>query len=322
LTLQKRPELRVIDEVSDGHQAVQKVQELQPDLIVLDIGLPTLNGIEVARRIRTHAPKSKILFLSENRSLDVAEEALRTGAGGYVVKSEAANELLPAIKAVLQDKKFVSAGLASQDFTDYPDPRSGYRPHRDHGVAFIPPRSVETAGHHEVGFYSDDHRFLDHLTQFIGAVLKAGNAAIVAATESHRDRLRSRLQAYGLDLGTAIERSRYIALDAADALSRFMVNGSPDPTLFMKAFGDLILTAANASQVKQPRVAIFGECVHLLCVEGNAEAAIQMEKLGNQLNKTYNVEILCAYRLGGVKSVMDEQIYQRISAEHSTVYSW
>ena len=111
-TLRKRPELQVIGEVSDGLEAVQQAQQLQPDLILMDIGLPTLNGIEAARRIRDVSPTSKILFVSENRSPDVAQEALSNGAGGYVVKSDANSELLPAIKAVLEGKRFISACLA------------------------------------------------------------------------------------------------------------------------------------------------------------------------------------------------------------------
>jgi DNA-binding NarL/FixJ family response regulator len=110
--LQKDPELQVIGEVSDGLEAVQKAEELQPDLILLDIGLPTLNGIEAARRVREVSPTSKILFVSENRSPDIAQEALGTGAGGYVVKSDARSELLPAVKAVLEGKRFISASLA------------------------------------------------------------------------------------------------------------------------------------------------------------------------------------------------------------------
>src|SRR5579859_3187458 len=110
-TLGELPELQIVCEVSDGLEAVQKAEELQPDLIVLDIGLPSLNGIEAARRIREVSPKSKILFVSENRSRDVAEEALRTGASGYVVKSDAGVEFLPAVRAVLQGKQFVSASL-------------------------------------------------------------------------------------------------------------------------------------------------------------------------------------------------------------------
>jgi len=79
---------------------------------LLDIGLPTINGIEAARRIREVSPVSKILFVSEIRSPEIAEQALNTGAGGYVLKSNAAIELLPAIKAVLEGKRFISASLA------------------------------------------------------------------------------------------------------------------------------------------------------------------------------------------------------------------
>lgn len=113
-TLRKHSTFEIVAEATDGLKAVEKARELQPDLILLDIGLPTLNGIEAARRIRELSPKSKILFLSENRAADVAQEALNTGAGGYVVKSDAASDLLPAVKAVLEGKRFISASLAGQ----------------------------------------------------------------------------------------------------------------------------------------------------------------------------------------------------------------
>src|SRR5258708_1783653 len=110
--VQKVPNLQAIGEVADGQEAVRQAQELQPDLVLLDIGLPTMNGIEAARRIREVSPTSKILFVSETRSPEIVEQALNTGAGGYVLKSDAASDLLPAIKAVLQGKRFVSATLA------------------------------------------------------------------------------------------------------------------------------------------------------------------------------------------------------------------
>src|ERR1700746_1045842 len=86
--LQSRAELQVICEVADGAEAVRKARELQPELILLDIGLPSLNGIEAARQIRKLSPNSKILFVSENRYSEIVEEALRLGALGYVVKSD------------------------------------------------------------------------------------------------------------------------------------------------------------------------------------------------------------------------------------------
>lgn len=116
-TLKKHPEFDVIQYVCDGLVAVEQAAQLQPDLILLDIGLPTLNGIEAATRIREISPTSKILFVSENRSVDIAEKALRTGSGGYVLKSDAASDLLAGMKAVLEGKRFVSASLAGHFLT-------------------------------------------------------------------------------------------------------------------------------------------------------------------------------------------------------------
>jgi DNA-binding NarL/FixJ family response regulator len=114
---QKNLEWQIICEASDGLEAVQKAKEFQPDLIVLDIGLPKLNGIEAAPSIRKVAPESKILFLSSNRSSDIAAEALNAGGHGYVVKSDGANKLLVAVEAVLQGKRFVSSTFKGLDLT-------------------------------------------------------------------------------------------------------------------------------------------------------------------------------------------------------------
>jgi DNA-binding NarL/FixJ family response regulator len=109
--LGKKPELRIVGEVSDGLEAVRKAQELQPRLILLDVGLPTLTGIEAARQIRKLSAESKILFVSQESSSDVVQEALTIGAQGYIAKINAGLELLAAVEAVCQGRRFVSAGL-------------------------------------------------------------------------------------------------------------------------------------------------------------------------------------------------------------------
>jgi DNA-binding NarL/FixJ family response regulator len=115
-TLAERPEVQVIGEVADGLEAVQKAELLEPDLVLLDIGLPTLNGMEAARQIRKRVPASKIIFVSQESSSEVAQEALKLGAWGYVVKTRAASDLLAAVDAFLEGKQFVSAGLVIQNF--------------------------------------------------------------------------------------------------------------------------------------------------------------------------------------------------------------
>jgi len=107
-TLAKSLELEIICEVSDGLEGVQKAEELKPDLILLDIGLPTINGIEAARRIRKLSPDSKIIFLSQESAADVIETALGLGALGYILKTRAAHDLMPAVETVIADKQFVS----------------------------------------------------------------------------------------------------------------------------------------------------------------------------------------------------------------------
>jgi|SRR5215472_2832355 len=101
--LQEQPNLRVIAVVADGLEAVHNAEELQPDLVLLDIGLPRLNGIDVAKRLRKVAPAAKILFVSGDSCSDIIREALRIGALGYVHKPNVGSELLPAIQAVLAE---------------------------------------------------------------------------------------------------------------------------------------------------------------------------------------------------------------------------
>jgi CheY-like chemotaxis protein len=104
LLLRARPDWRVITEASDGLEAIRKAEMLKPDLILLDISLPKLNGIEAARRIRQLSPSSKIVFLSQNNDPDIVQAALSTGAEGYVHKTDVQRELLPALDAVLPGK--------------------------------------------------------------------------------------------------------------------------------------------------------------------------------------------------------------------------
>lgn len=115
---QKNPKFQIAGVAADGEQAVQKAQELKPDLIVLDIGLPKLGGIEAARQIRAVSPDSKILFFTGNDFPQIVREALEAGTGGYVIKVDGAAELLAAVEAVLRGERYVSKRLAGRGFLE------------------------------------------------------------------------------------------------------------------------------------------------------------------------------------------------------------
>jgi DNA-binding NarL/FixJ family response regulator len=313
--LQTRPEFQFIGEASDGLEAVQKAQELQPDLIMMDIGLPSLNGIEAARQIRKLSPESKIIFFSQESSADAVHEALSLGAHGYVVKARAGRELLAAVEAVLQGTQFVSSGSSGHRFTA----AAADRFRQGKGLPLSSPRKGTATRNHEVCFYSDDASFLLGHARFIESALRAGNPAIVVATESHQKSFLQSLQAHGVDSAAAIEQGRYIPLDVAEMLSRLMVNDLPDPVRFSRVAGNLLMAATKAAKREQPRVAVCGEAVSVLWTQGKGEAAVQLEHLWDEMTKVYDLDILCGYVLTSAQLEREQDIYQRVCAEHSGV---
>jgi DNA-binding NarL/FixJ family response regulator len=281
--LSGRPGCRVIDQASDGLQAVQKAEKHQPDLILLDIGLPVLNGLMVARRVRKLAPASKILFLTQETSPDVIREGLSLGARGYVHKPHTHSDLLPAIEAVLQGQRFASGELECEAA----DGQISYR--------------------HEVFFFSDDASLLERFTRFIADALNDGNPAVVWATEPQRDNLLQRLNSEGVDTSAAIQRGTYVALDADEP---------PNADRMLEVVKSLIRSATKVGK-ERPRVAACGIRAGRLWAEGKTDEAIQLEQLCNQVAKSQGIDILCAYP--SPNGQQDDPTLSSVRAEHSAV---
>jgi DNA-binding NarL/FixJ family response regulator len=316
-TVQNRYETLVISEVADGLEAVQKARELQPELVLLDIGLPRLNGIQVIRQIRKLSPRSRILFVTQESSADLMHEAFQSGAAGYLIKADAGRELTIAVDAVLRGERYVSTSLAGHEPLSDVSARDRIEGHPI--SAFIQQQRMQNPRRHEVRFYSDDRNLLDGFSQFLTAALRSGNAAIFIGAESHRHELLGRLHACRLDMSAAIEQGRYLALDNAETLSTFMVNDVPDPAQFFKATDDLIMRAARSVDGDRARVVACGECAPLLWERGNAEGAIQLERLWDQIAKSYGVRILCGYLMPSFQG--EDATWERICAEHSEIHS-
>jgi CheY-like chemotaxis protein len=280
-TLQDRADFRVT-EASDGLQAVQKAEEQQPDLILLDVALPILNGMMVARRVRKLAPTAKILFLSQESSPTVVRQALDLGALGYVHKPHVHSDLLPAIEAVLAGRRFVGSGL---EFSEAMDTLVPYR--------------------HEILFCSDTAALLRGFARFIGDALNDGNAAVVWATESHRDSLLRRLNSQGVDIDAAIRRGTYLALDADEPA---------EPVRTLEVVSSLREAASQAGKAR-PRVAVCGIRAGRLWADGKTDEAMRLEQFWNGVARSQDIDILCTYSLP--RSLQDEEALKRIRAEHT-----
>ena len=278
--LHERTDFQII-EATDGLEAVGQAEALHPDLILLDLNLPKMNGFEVAKHIRRLDPHARLLFMSQESSSDVVREALGLGALGYVHKISAATDLWPAIDAALAGQRFVSRSLAFSGPTAAPAPRR-----------------------HEILFCRDDAAIVDGLTRSIAAALNAADAAIVLATESHRTHLVQELRSQGVDIDGAIERGTCLLFDADVA---------PDPVRFVAAIDGVRAAAAKAGKA-HPRVVFCGERAGRLWAAGRTAEAVQLEQFCGEL--AHDVDILCAYP---VPYTEDNPMLTRICAEHTAV---
>lgn len=289
--LEQDRRFEIVGQACDGMEAVQKAAELKPDLVLLDVGLPKLNGVHAAREVRKVAPLAKILFISQEFSFDVVKAALRSGALGYIQKLNVAKELLPGIEAVLAERYFVR-GAVKEKF-------------RETGGSAL---------RHEIQIYSDDAGLVKGLADFTATELSLGKAAIVVATASHLAGVLQRLSAQNVDVERAIETGILLPRDAHETMSKFMVDGMLDPEHFFDAMEALV--AESTRMV--PRVVACGEIAPQLFAAGETLQALNLEQLWDIAVHGFNLDTLCGYALKDFES--DSEIFRSICAEHSAVH--
>lgn len=172
---------------------------------------------------------------------------------------------------------------------------------------------------HVAYFYQASDSLLEALCDFIGPALGAGNAAVIIATPVHLEGLEQRLRARGFDTRKASTQGRYVALDAAQTLSKIMVEGMPDPARFAEIVGGAIARTTPSVKGTRPEIAAFGEMVSLLWTEGKREAAVRLEQLWNDLAKQHFFSLRCAYPVANFYGEKNAQPLMQVCAEHSAV---
>jgi DNA-binding NarL/FixJ family response regulator len=291
--LRRRGDLLVVGEAADGLDAIYQAEALRPDVVMLDIGLPMLSGLEAAGQIRAKVPDAKLMFVTNESSMEVVEHAFTTGAHGYVYKPRVLRDVLPVLDAIIRGGRFVSGGLER--------------------VA----RGDSLASHdHHLLFCSSDAVLVTAFSRFIAGALDRGNTVIVLVTEAHDRSLQRSLQASQVDLALAIRQKRYVSVSITELLAKVMVDGCPDPTRFLNAAEELLTEAARRAG-GHAEIAACGECSPTVWAGGNVEGAIQLEQLWDDVAKSRQMDILCAYPL----AARDESApaVRRLCEEHTAV---
>jgi DNA-binding NarL/FixJ family response regulator len=292
--LRQRAELLIVGEAADGLDAIRQAEALRPDVVTLDIGLPALNGIEVAGRLRAVVPDAKLMFVTIESSFEVVEQAFKRGAHGYVYKPRAQRDVLPVLDAIIRGGRFVSGGLERIAQGD------SLASHR-----------------HDVVFCSSDAVLVGAFGRFIAGELREGNAVVAVVTATHAQSLQASLEASHVDVALAIRQQCYLPVNVTDLLAKATVNGRPDPLRYLDAAGDLLTDVTRCATDHHARVAVCGEGTSIFWTHGHVVAAIQLEHLWDEIAKNRQMDILCAYPL----TAREESVraVRSLCAEHTTV---
>lgn len=240
------PELQVLGVIADGLEAVRKADELRPDLIIMDIGLPRLNGLEATKQILRLVPQCRVLFLTQESSADVAQEAFRLGAWAYITKEQIATELPHAIRATLNGKRFIGSGIIVG--------ASGLRTLQVKAPSNFdrPPAPLRNQGSQVVSFeiYSDENLLLEGGFRFIEAALQNGESVLVIACEALQVSVYQKVQSHGIDISAAVKSGNYTAIDAREMSPLFTMDDMR-PSIYSAA----ILSLSGSQQ----------ECLVIAC---------------------------------------------------------
>jgi DNA-binding NarL/FixJ family response regulator len=299
--LEKSGRWRVVCECEDGGDAVREAAARPHDLIILDIGLKTMNGVEAARRILAADPSARILFLTGQQSPDVAEAVLTAGARGYLLKPEAAGGLMRAVEAIAAGARYVSPGLP-HDLVDAVTPApDGHR--------------------HNAVFRSTDAALADEYARFVENALGRGQPVLAVAPRGCFDRMHARLEARGVPVSRAIDSGLYRPVDVDAELASLMPNGRYDRQRFLECAAMLLGHAHRKAAESGQRPAVCGEMAPQLWKQGRGDVAVDIERLWDEAAAATRADLLCGYCVDATRLADGAySVFREICGAHGTTH--
>src|SRR5262245_3263012 len=222
----------VVAAVSSGQAAIDATSSLDPDVVVLDVAMPGLDGFQTASRIKASGADARIVFLSNYSDDDFVLEGLKRGASAFVAKSRMAHDLVDAIGHVMAGRNFVPSATVLPRWHRQADQR------------------------HDLQIYSRDASILDSWMDFVSSALHAGDSVMAIVSDAQRQALDAKLRSRGVDLAAMSTAGRYSSWDSAAALDAVLRDGIPDEDLFRAVLDPAVERALAASTGLPPHVSI------------------------------------------------------------------
>ena len=287
----------VVGAATDGRQALDLAARLDPEVIVLDVEMPGLDGFQTLRALQQAGlATTPVVFLSMHDADEYVTEAFRCGARGYVVKPRVSRDLAGALDQALLGRAFV------------PSLTSLFQ--------------LGNGGMHAMQLHDGPETFLDDVAGLFDLALRRGDATCAIATADVRQGLEERLRAYGWEIGVSSGHKRYVAIDAADALNRFMRDGLPDADRLAEIVAELDQYRHTAGEGTTPRLIIFGSMAEVLSHQGNTRAMIALERLWDTLTQDLPFLTICGYSTScfhdGVPDVWPDACGAHRALSHAT----
>jgi CheY-like chemotaxis protein len=297
-----KPRFEIVAETTDGRAALEAAASLDPDLIVLDIAMPKLNGIQTASELRRCGSRARIVFLTFYGDDDYVAAAFEAGAIGFVFKVRLQTDLIPALEHAYAGYRFVSP----QGFV-------GRRP--------APPVATwfqRAGGFHAMQFYRDEHERLASATAYVTAALKAGAAVVYVDSVGHLRSLELSLEGLGVNPRDAIEQGQFVTLDVhRDVLPRILNGSKPDPAEMTALFNEV--GKRIPASIPSNLIAVAGEISPVLWAKGLLEAAFEVERLSDEFICARSASLFCTYPAECLHKVRHHEMIARSCRLHTTV---
>jgi CheY-like chemotaxis protein len=298
--IESQPEYRVCGEAGDGIEAVEKVHQLHPDLVLMDINMPRMNGLEATRIIRRESPDCNVIIVTQNDAMVAREQARIVDANGFVTKSDLIRDLLPEMGRVVMENN------GSLDET---------RNAAANGEPWCGLLTGAAPRDHIVQLYQDQQFLNRAVCRFAAAAIANGEGVILVPTIAHWDAFRPRLESEGVDVQAAEKRGQLTIVDADNLLPTFMRDGMPDSPVFMGLAANVVSQARGEG--RYPKVRWWGEMVNILWERGDVAASMNLEDLFDQLAHEQDISIFCSFSMDNFNGDVHARMLPRLSENHS-----